>query len=53
MQNDAELHKTKAPALPLQLLHLCNLLVSPGASAVKEFQSQVSNEQSKNFTLVN
>lgn len=24
-----------------------------GASTVKQFQSQVSNEQSKNFTLVN
>lgn len=43
----------KAPALPVQLSHPHNLLVSPVASTVKEFQSQVSSEQSQNFVLVN
>lgn len=43
----------KAPALSVQLFHLHNLLVSPGESTFKEFQSQVSSEQSQNFVLVN
>lgn len=47
------LHKTEAPAPPVQLVPLCRLLVLPRPSVVKKFQFQVTNEQSQDFVLVN